>query len=213
MSPARYAGGMSTPRAGRPRSSSLETLAEAACELFLEQGFDATSIADIARRAGVSRSSFFNYASSKSGLLWAGFDARLRDLSEALGREETSASALLAVFADLAPDALALTIANAEAMGIAADLERESAIRLSRIAAAVSAAERGAGRDSMAADVAGSAHAGAAMTALRHWSLAGPGKRPLSVYLEQALGSVAGAILRRPARRSGHAGSLEWSDA
>lgn len=188
---------MSTPRAGRPRSSSLETLAEAACELFLEQGFDATSIADIAQRAGVSRSSFFNYASSKSGLLWAGFDARLDELPDALaGADGTSdpAAALLTVFADLAPDALALTVANAAAMGIEADLERESAIRLVRIAAAVALALRAAGRDPMAADVAGSAYAGAVMTALRHWSLAGPGKRPLRVYLERAL-------------------SLDWGDA
>ena len=51
-------------RAGRPRASSRETLAEAACELFLEQGYEATSVVDIAQRAGVSRSSFFNYFSS-----------------------------------------------------------------------------------------------------------------------------------------------------
>ena len=47
-------------RAGRPRASSREVLAEAACELFLEKGYDATSVADITTRAGVSRSSFFN---------------------------------------------------------------------------------------------------------------------------------------------------------
>jgi AcrR family transcriptional regulator len=53
---------MSTePRAGRPKASSRETIAEAACELFLEQGYEQTSIADISTRAGVSRSSFFNY--------------------------------------------------------------------------------------------------------------------------------------------------------
>ena len=54
------------PRAGRPRALSRETLAEAACELFLEQGYEATSIAEIATRAGVSRSSFFNYFWSKA---------------------------------------------------------------------------------------------------------------------------------------------------
>ncbi|MBN9180650.1 MAG: TetR family transcriptional regulator, partial [Microbacterium sp.] len=42
-------------RAGRPKSSSRETIADAACELFLEQGYEHTSIADIATRAGVSR--------------------------------------------------------------------------------------------------------------------------------------------------------------
>src|SRR5690606_29598737 len=49
---------MSTePRAGRPKASSRETNAEAACELFLEQGYEQTSVTDVARRAGVSRSS------------------------------------------------------------------------------------------------------------------------------------------------------------
>ena len=76
---------MSTePRAGRPRASSRETIAEAACELFLEQGYEQTSIVDIARRAGVSRSSFFNYFSSKSDVLWAGLDERLTALEHRL---------------------------------------------------------------------------------------------------------------------------------
>lgn len=164
-------------------------LAEAACELFLEQGYEATSIADIARRAGVSRSSFFNYTSSKSGLLWVGFDARLAELPGSL-EHDAPAKAVLAVFADLAPDTLALAFANAEVMGIDAELEREAALRLARITAIVAAAERQSGREPMAADVSGAAHAGAVMTALRHWSLAGPGKRPLSAYLEQALDAV-----------------------
>ena len=69
---------MSSPgRAGRPKASSRETLAEAACELFLERGYDATSVADITQRAGVSRSSFFNYFASKSDVLWSGVDERI----------------------------------------------------------------------------------------------------------------------------------------
>lgn len=196
----RYAGEMANPRAGRPRASSLEMLAEAACELFLERGYEATSIADIAQRAGVSRSSFFNYAASKSGLLWAGFDARCERLPTALEAREPAA-ALLTVFADLAPDSLALALANAEVMGLADELERESAIRLARISATVASAERRRHEDSMAADVSGAAHAGAVMTALRHWSLAGPGKRPLSAYLSLALQAIPTATDRcRPNR-------------
>ena len=49
---ASYAGVMAEHRAGRPRASSRETLAEAACELFLEQGFEATTIADITSSRG-----------------------------------------------------------------------------------------------------------------------------------------------------------------
>lgn len=165
-------------------------LAEAACELFLEQGFEATSITDIARRAGVSRSSFFNYTSSKSELLWVGFDARLQTLAEELERADPP-SALLAAFADLEPDALALAFANLEAMGLAAELERASALRLARIAAAVSAAERRATGGTMRADIVGAAYAGAVLTALRHWAFEGSGKRPFHETLRRALNAVA----------------------
>lgn len=70
-------------RAGRPRAASREILEEAACELFLERGYDATSVADITSRAGVSRSTFFNYVESKSDLLWARFDDAVDKPSDA----------------------------------------------------------------------------------------------------------------------------------
>lgn len=167
-------------------------LAEAACELFLEQGFEATSITDIARRAGVGRSSFFNYTSSKSELLWVGFDARLAELPAELERQDPS-SALLTAFADLAPDALALAFANVEAMGLVAELERAAALRLVRIASAISDAERGSGGDPMRADITGAAYAAAVMTALRHWSFDGPGKQPFRESLQRALDAAGGA--------------------
>src|ERR687898_2441384 len=109
----------STGRVGRPKASSRETLAEAACELFLEQGFEATSIADITQRAGVSRSSFFNYFASKSDILWAGLDERLDALDARLAADEgTDAAAtvrarILEVGVRFAPDSLALAIVNA----------------------------------------------------------------------------------------------------
>ncbi|MDQ2699539.1 MAG: TetR/AcrR family transcriptional regulator, partial [Actinomycetota bacterium] len=130
-------------RAGRPKASSRETIAEAACELFLEQGYEQTSIVDIARRAGVSRSSFFNYFSSKSDVLWAGLDERLRVFERQLAVDEgTDASAAvrraaMAVAVDFAPDSLALGIVNQAAMGIEAEYERDSALRRSRVARAV----------------------------------------------------------------------------
>ncbi|MDN3310571.1 TetR/AcrR family transcriptional regulator [Microbacterium oryzae] len=193
---------MATSRAGRPRASSRETLAEAACELFLEQGFDATSIADIANRAGVSRSSFFNYASSKSGLLWAGLDERLDELADDLqasGAPLGTADlhrAILAFADDLRPDALALAFTHADAMGIAADLEREAAVRMARVAALLSAALRRGGQDPLAADVIGAGYAGAVVSALRHWAHAGPGVSSLRDVVAAAL-AVAPAVPRR----------------
>lgn len=52
-------------------------------KLFLERGYDATSVADITSRAGVSRSTFFNYVESKSDLLWARFDDAVDKPSDA----------------------------------------------------------------------------------------------------------------------------------
>lgn len=67
-------------RRGRPSASSRETLEEAALELFLEQGYEQTSASDIARRAGVARSSFFNYFTAKADVLWVGLDPLLAEV-------------------------------------------------------------------------------------------------------------------------------------
>ncbi|MFE2710349.1 TetR/AcrR family transcriptional regulator [Streptomyces mirabilis] len=45
-------------------------IADAALELFLEQGFDQVTVADVARRAGVSTNTVFNYFSSKEDLFF-----------------------------------------------------------------------------------------------------------------------------------------------
>jgi len=90
--------------------SSRETLAEAACELFLEQGFAATSVAEITRRAGVSRSSFFNYFASKSDILWASFDERVDAAVRSLSAGADVRAALTDIADGFAPDTLALGI-------------------------------------------------------------------------------------------------------
>lgn len=116
-------------RAGRPRAASREILEEAACELFLERGYDATSVADITSRAGVSRSTFFNYVESKSDLLWARFDDAVEQLRATLARrretgpggdhaEEEVRGALAALAADLPAENVALAYTQAGAMGL-----------------------------------------------------------------------------------------------
>ncbi|MBF0814842.1 TetR family transcriptional regulator [Microbacterium paludicola] len=183
-------GDVTTSRAGRPKASSREMLAEAASELFLEQGYEATSIAEIAARAGVSRSSFFNYAASKGALLWGGLDERLDALDSDLERG-TPREAVREIARGLAPDALALALANAEAMGLAAELEREAALRRARIGRSVARALRRRGLDPLAADVAGAAYGGAVIAALERWALAGPGRVELATTLDAALEAIA----------------------
>lgn len=183
-------------RAGRPRASSRETLAEAACELFLEQGYEATSIVDITRRAGVSRSSFFNYFSSKSDVLWSGFDARVDAALVALVRLGTDADgaavrdALRPMLHDLAPDPLALALRHASAMGVEAELMRDTGLRHARLASAIAAAARSAGIEVIRADILGSAFATAVLSSVRVWAERGAGQASLEAQFEDAMRSV-----------------------
>lgn len=92
---------------GRPSLADRAQIDEAAAELFLEQGYDATSAEDIARRAGVARSSFFNRASSKAELLWTSIDHWLeiaeRELAHGVDSGE-DALERIAEFLDRIPD-------------------------------------------------------------------------------------------------------------
>jgi len=188
-------------RTGRPRASSRDTLAEAACELFLEQGYQSTSAADIARRAGVSRSSFFNYFPAKDDVFWAGFDAHVATLPDALAAgapgESGARSTLLALVDRLTPDALALGFANAVAMGIEGDLRRGAAIRQADVAAmlgdhlAAHDGRPGAAEEAkLHSAVRAAALAAALLVAVRMWATAGPGRTSLSRTLQRAFASV-----------------------
>lgn len=189
----------SSGRVGRPKASSRETLAEAACELFLEKGFENTSIVDITSRAGVSRSSFFNYFSSKSDILWAGLDERVSTLEQSLADDEgTDASAAVraqvrAVGKDFTPDSLALGVVNAVAMGLGDELEREASLRRSRILRAVADRLVRGGADRLHAEVAGAAWGGAVIAAIEAWAHDGAGRTSLERFLDRAA-DAAGAV-------------------
>ncbi len=175
---------------GRPRASSREILAEAASELFLEQGYAATSVGDITTRAGVSRSSFFNYFTSKADVLWAGLDERLDAAIARLARGEDVPAALRGVADGFSPDSLALAIANAAPMGVVDELERERAVRQARLARALAERARRDGRAVLAAEVQAAAAAGAVLAAVWAWAHAGAGRTALAAALDAALAEV-----------------------
>jgi AcrR family transcriptional regulator len=180
-------------RSGRPRASSRGSIAEAASELFLEQGYDATSVADITRRAGVGRSSFFNYFSSKADVLWSGLDARIEATEVALAQGDTSVRAALAAVAeDFVPDTLALAITHAHAMSLGGELDRDRAVRQARLQRAVAARLRGDGVDDLEAEVVAAAHAGAVLAAVWTWADRSGRGEPLPVVLARALDLAAG---------------------
>ncbi|GED99871.1 putative transcriptional regulatory protein TetR [Gordonia spumicola] len=77
---------MSRPFAGRPAATTRGRLSEVAIDLFTANGFDETSVDDIASAAGIARRTLFRYYPSKNSLAWGEFDDHLDDLRTRLAR-------------------------------------------------------------------------------------------------------------------------------
>ena len=78
-----------------------ERLVLAAVDLFAEQGYDATTVTQIAERAGVTKSTFFRHFPDKRELLVAGQDTLSRLLAEGITDAPETATPLEAVAAGL----------------------------------------------------------------------------------------------------------------
>ncbi len=70
-------------RRGRP-GHDRETVLRRAVELFNQQGYDATSIGDVARDLGVTKSAVYHHVTSKEDLLAAALDEALDGLTRAI---------------------------------------------------------------------------------------------------------------------------------
>jgi len=83
------------------RERTREALREAALRRFVADGYDATSIADIAADVGVTTRTFYRYFASKDEVLFADYEARLdwfrRALSVRPRREPITTSVLTAI--------------------------------------------------------------------------------------------------------------------
>lgn len=78
-----------------------ERLVVAAVDLFTEQGYDATTVSEIAKRAGVTRSTFFRHFTDKREVLVAGQETLSRLLAEGIAEAPPGSSPLDAVAAGL----------------------------------------------------------------------------------------------------------------
>lgn len=166
-------------------------LADAAIELFLERGYEATSVTEITRRVGISRASYFNYFTSKAETLWYVLDERIEALEHALQASDT---AFFEVFAASAgrprPDTLALAIVDARTMGAEAELARGRADRQLRVADAITARLARDGQAPLEAAICGGGYAAAIFTALWAWAGRGAGRHSLDAELAEALAAA-----------------------
>jgi AcrR family transcriptional regulator len=68
----------------RKKRQTREAIAQAAMALFAERGFDAVTVADVARAADVSEKTVFNYFAAKEDLVLHGGEERRAALIEAI---------------------------------------------------------------------------------------------------------------------------------
>ncbi len=78
-----------------------ERLVVAAIDLFTEQGYDATTVTQIAERAGVTKSTLFRYFPDKREILAAGQETLSQLLTEGITEAPAGATPLEAVAAGL----------------------------------------------------------------------------------------------------------------
>ncbi|MGI5330274.1 TetR family transcriptional regulator [Actinomadura nitritigenes] len=165
-------------RGGRPALTSAHALAEIAQNLFLERGFEETSVDDIATAAGVSRRTFFRYFSTKADVLWVESPAEF-----ARFREELAAAPLSepydAVLCRAVPRALhhppehrTWALHRAELILNVPAVQEKAAARHAgwrRIATEFVAERRGTGVDDLVAIGAGHAVLSATLAAHEYW--------------------------------------------
>jgi mycofactocin system transcriptional regulator len=71
-------------RSGRPLSTSREQVAQVALRLFVERGFEETTLDDVAVAVDVSRRTICRYFVSKNDIVWGTFDEHLEGLRSQL---------------------------------------------------------------------------------------------------------------------------------
>jgi AcrR family transcriptional regulator len=151
-------------------------LEQAALELFLERGFEQTTVAEIAQRAGLTERTFFRYFADKREVLFAGAGALQELLVQAVTQAPDSATPLQAI-----ADALEATAPMFQERGdyprrrqavIAAnaELQERELIKLTALAAAMAGALRERGIRRSAATLAAEAGIAVFRIAFERWT-------------------------------------------
>lgn len=163
---------------GRPPRTNRDEIAAVALELFERDGFEATSVADIAAAVEVERRTIFRYFSSKNDIVWGDFDTvieRLRAHLDEAGPEVPLMDALrrAAVLSNRYPaDQLPALRARMTMITTVPALQAHSMLRYAawrRVISEWVAGRRGEAADDLLPELVGQAALAASMAAFNRW--------------------------------------------
>ncbi|MHB1209632.1 MAG: TetR family transcriptional regulator [Acidimicrobiales bacterium] len=142
-------------------------LMEAALALYIERGFEQTTVIEIAKRAGLTERTFFRYFTDKREVLFSGSESLqellvevLRSVPETVAPIDAVAAALNVV-AGVLEERREFALQRQSVIAVNPELQERELIKLASLTAAIAHALRSRGVNKLAADLV--AHAGIAV--------------------------------------------------
>jgi AcrR family transcriptional regulator len=175
-------------------------------QLYVERGFEPTTVAEIAKRAGLTERTFFRHFADKREVLFAGAAALQQHLVDALAAAPASATPLAAVAAAL--DAAATTLGRnhaysrqRQAIIVAnSDLRERELIKMASLSAALADGLRRRGVPEPDASLAAEAGIAVFRVAFERW-VSQPDPADLSQVMRESLDRLT--IITRSATPGG----------
>jgi AcrR family transcriptional regulator len=135
-----------------------ERLEDAALDLFVENGYEETTVAQIADRAGMNRATFFRHFADKREVLFGGqdvlaglFAGAIRAASPGATLTECLRAALAAAEVAMTPQLRAAAVRRRLVVAANSELQERGLLKHARVTASITAALRERGTDELTA--------------------------------------------------------------
>jgi AcrR family transcriptional regulator len=184
---------------GRWEPNARGRLAKAALELYAERGFEQTTVAEIAARAGLTERTFFRHFADKREVLFYGMEMARDLLMRAVAEAPASATPMEAVCAAFEafgavlqenPERVRLRDAIVSAN---AELRERELIKLAAFASAVAGALRNRGVQQQAASLAAEAGVAVFKVAFARW-ISEQGRPDLPGIFRDSMAELTGVL-------------------
>jgi AcrR family transcriptional regulator len=188
-----------------------ERLETAALDLFAENGYEQTTVAQIADRAGLNRATFFRHFADKREVLFGGEDVLAGLFAEAIRAappESTITDRLRAAFAAadtvMTPEQRVKAVQRVRVLAANVEVQERGLLKHARVGQSIAAALRDRGADELAARLGAEVGLLAFSIATERWIKA-PGDEPFGQHAATALSDLQASAARAGLHRPGAA--------